>query len=187
MRFLFLLLSLLVLTFALEEPQKKTEQMLKDKIESLKEFAELLREKYGIEEEDRLKLCSKIRAKIYELATPEFVKRGYIVFPNSEYAYKILPNCDVIKERFSASLSTSAQEILESAQELSQIEEREEQEVRMDNLFILISYFLLAFTVVYILLKFLTAVLYGAVREAAIYFLLLILVGGAGWALITLL
>jgi len=173
---------LVLITFGVENPQSKTEQMLQEKLNQVRSLLNTLVEKYGLPEEERLKLCRRIRNKLIEVATPEFYRKGYIVFPDSEYAYKVEPNCDIIVLKVSSSLGVGESErIIEEARKLAKVGVKEQEGVSLKDFFTIFAYLLLSFSIIYTLFQVIVSLIKADLQGFALYSFLLIFLGFTGW------
>lgn len=186
MRFLvFLLLALLV--FAEEDPRKKTEEMLQQKIEQMRSFLDSLEKKYGVSANERLELCRRMRNEIMRIASPRFLKRGYIVFPNSDYAYVISENCDVMKLKITGSFSGNPSSYAEPFEKIAQVKEKKETEIKLSSLFAIIGFLLTAFVSLYLVVQVILSVLSANAPSFFLYLFLLIVNVSVMWLLLRLL
>lgn len=183
-RILLILLVLIALTSGAEDPRKKTEEMLEEKIKQMRSLLDSLEKKYGLSEKERLELCKRIRNKLIEIANPNFYKNGYFVFGNELYV--VDDNCNVAKFEVQGSFSGNPEPYAEEFEKLyGKVKEKEREEINVSSIFEVIAFLLFLFSGIYIFIQLIRSVIAQSLSEFSLYFFLLVVVLGAMWFLIT--
>lgn len=180
--FIFLTISISIV-FGEQDPRKKTEEMLEEKIKQMRSLLSSLERKYGMSEKERLELCKRIRNKLIEIANPHFYKNGYFIFENELYIMD--DNCNVAKFEVSGNLSGNPEPYAEEFKKFGEVKEREKTHINVANLFEVIALILFFGSGIYIFLQLIRSVLAQSFSDFSLYFFLLIIVLGAMWYLIS--